>query len=199
MLEDWQQDGVNLRSLDFTNKEKQIVLGTLLGNSSIIFPKKSKYPHLQMRESISKGGNWIRCKGHELKKFSRPKSFIADKDSYRWNSISNMCWKQFHNMCYKENEKVVCSKWLDQLQDLGLACWFMDKGELKANSCHLRISRLNKESVENIKNYFEIIGIPGDIKNIGGSRVLQFSKQNQIKFMKTIQHQLPLYYRLIIN
>ena len=75
----------------------------------------------------------------------------------------------------------------------------MDKGELKANSCHLRISRLNKESVEDIKNYFEIIGIPGDVKNIGGSRVLQFTKENQIKFLKTIQHQLPLYYRLQIN
>ena len=199
MLEDWQQDGVDLRSLDFTNREKQIVLGTLLGNSSIIFPNKSKYPHLQMRESISKGGNWIRCKAHELKKFSRPKSFIADKDSYRWNSISNVCWKQFHNMCYKEDEKVICSKWLDQLQDLGMACWFMDKGELKTNSCHLRISRLNKESVDDIKNYFEIIGIPGDVKNIGGSRVLQFTKENQIKFLKTIQHQLPLYYRLQIN
>jgi len=199
MLEDWQQDGVNLRQLDFTNREKQIVLGTLLGNSSIIFPNKSKYPHLQMRESISKGGNWIRCKAHELKKFSRPKSFIADKDSYRWNSISNICWSQFEKLCYKDGQKSVSMKWLDQLQDLGLACWFMDKGEIKANSCHLRISRLNKESVEDIKNYFEIIGINGEVKNVGGSRVLQFQKENQIKFIKTIHHQLPLYYRLKIS
>ncbi len=198
MLEEWQQDGANLRQLDFTNREKQIVLGTLLGNSSIIFPKKSKYPHLQMRESISKGGNWIRCKAHELKKFSRPKSFIADKDSFRWNSISNNCWNYFYSLCYKDGEKNIPSKWLDQLTDYGLACWFMDKGELKTNTCHLRISRINKESVENISNYFEIIGIPGDVKNIGGSRVFQFSKENQIKFLKTIQHQLPLFYRLKI-
>lgn len=199
MLEEWQQDGANLRQIEFSNREKQIVLGTLLGNSSIIFPEKSRHPHLQMRESISKGGNWIRCKAFELKKFSRPKSFIADHDSFRWNSCSNFCWIKFYNLCYSDKQKNVPMTWLDQLTDLGLACWFMDKGEILPNSCHLRISRLNKESVQNIKNYFEIIGIPGEIKNVGGSRILQFNKENQVKFLKTIHHQLPLFYRLKIS
>jgi hypothetical protein len=195
MLDDWQFDGKSLRKLALTNREKQVVLGTLLGNSSIIFPSKSSYPHLQMRESISKGGEWIRCKAEELKKFSRSKSFVADKDSYRWNSISDECWNYYYNLCYKNGKKTVNAEWLDQLQDYGIACWFMDKGGVLARSCHIRVSRLAKNSLENILEYFEIIDIPVAIKKHGGSTVINFDQEQKIRLFKLIGHCLPAFYR----
>jgi hypothetical protein len=194
MLEEWQSDGENLRQLALANKEKQVVLGSLLGNSSIIKPKKSRNPHFQMRESISKGGNWIRCKAHELVKFSRGKSFVQDRDSYRWNSISNQCWKNYHELCYRGNKKFVSMQWLDQLQDYGLACWFLDKGEIRERSLYIRISRFDKKSVENIVKYFEIIGIPVQVKKFGGSKILHFNQESKVKFLKLISHRFPLYY-----
>lgn len=193
MLDEWQSNGTELRQLVLNNREKQVVLGSLLGNSSIIKPAKSKNPHLQMRESISKGGNWIRCKAHELARFSRPKSFVADHDSFRWNSISDSCWNYFHDLCYKNGEKYISSKWLDQLTDLGLSCWFLDKGCIKEKSCYIRISRMSADSIKNIQHYFDIIGIPADIKNNGGSKILNFTEQNRDKFLKLIAHRFPLY------
>jgi hypothetical protein len=195
MLDDWQFDGKSLRKLSFANREKQVVRGTLLGNSSIIFPQKSSFPHLQMRESISKGGNWIRCKAEELKKFSRAKSFVADKDSFRWNSISDECWLYFHKLCYKNNKKTISSEWLDQLQDYGICCWFMDKGQLLARSAHIRVSRLDEESICEIVKYFQIINIPITIKKHGGSTVINFDMDARKKLFKIIGHCIPAYAR----
>jgi hypothetical protein len=199
MLNNWQADGETLRQLTFANKEKQVILGTLLGNSSIIKPRKSKNPHFQMRESVSKNGIWIRCKAHELQRFSRPKSFVQDKDSFRWNSISCSCWNEFYDLCYKDNTKNITELWLDQLQDYGVACWFMDKGEFKKNSASLRISRLSESSVQAIKNYFQILGIDGEIKKFGGSKIISFAGPNLAKFMKIFSHRLPVYYKLQFN
>ena len=193
MLDDWQFDGKNLRKLNLTNREKQVVLGTLLGNSSIIFPQKSSYPHLQMRESISKGGSWIRCKAEELRKFSRAKSFVADKDSFRWNSISDECWMYFYILCYKNQKKTITPEWLDQLQDYGICCWFMDKGNLLARSSHIRVSRLNEESLKNIATYFDVIGIQTTIKKHGGSTVIHFDMEATKKLFKIIGHCIPAF------
>lgn len=193
MLDDWQNDGTQLRQLVLSNREKQVVLGSLLGSSSIIKPAKSKNPHFQMRESISKGGNWIRCKAYELARFSRPKSFVADKDSFRWNSISDSCWNQFYDLCYKDGNKHITSQWLDQLQDFGIACWFLDKGCIKDKNCFIRISRMNQESIDNILNFFKIIDIPANVKNHGGSKILNFEKENKTKLLKLIVHRFPLY------
>ena len=195
MLDEWQFNGKILRQFVLSNREKQVVLGTLLGNSSIIFPKKSSFPHLQMRESIRKGGNWIRCKAEELKKFSRAKSFVADKDSFRWNSISDQCWQYFYNLCYKNGAKNITAEWLDQLQDYGICCWVLDKGVLSSRSAHIRISRLNQESVANIVEYFKIIDIPVSVKKHGGSTIINFENEQKNKLFKIIGHCFPAYTR----
>lgn len=193
MLEDWQHDGKKLRKIELTNREKQFVLGSILGNGSIIFPKNSNNPHFQMRESIKKGGLWLRCKAEELKRFSRQKAFIQDKDSYRWNSISNDCWNYFHNIFYKNGKKTVSMSVLDMLQDIGISVWFLDKGQILHDSCHIRISRFNKESVDNFIKYFEIIDIPCLVKKYGGSTVLHFENKEMIKLIKLIGPCFPSY------
>lgn len=192
---DWQKNNLEPRQLVLTNREKQVVLGSLLGNSSIIKPTKSLNPHFQMRESISKGGNWIRCKAEELKRLSRKKSFVQDASSYRWNSISSECLIDFYNLCYDKKIKKVQPEWLDKLQDFGIACWFMDKGFLNEKYCAIRISRLDQDSVENIKNYFDIIDMSCTIKKFGGSKIVNFEKDNRNKFIRLISPCMPAYVR----
>jgi len=195
MLEEWQYDGSDLRKLTLTNREKQYVLGTLLGTSSLIWPKNAKNPHLQMRESKSKGGEWLRCKAEELKRFNRKKSFILDKDSFRWNSVSDPCWKDLFNLTYKNNEKTITSQWLDKLQDIGIMAWFIDKGQINYKNCTIRISRLNKESVDACIEYFKIIDIPTIVKKNGGSTVLSFEGNSKEKLLKLVSPCLPAFLR----
>jgi len=193
MLDEWQHDGKKLRKIDLTNREKQFVLGGLLGNGSVIFPKNSLSPHLQLRESIKKGGLWLRCKAEELKKFSRQKSFISDKDSYRWNSITNHCWHSYYKLCYKNKKKEITFEWLDQLQDMGIAVWFLDKGHILTKSCYIRSSRLSKSSLNILQEYFKIIDIPCVIKKHGGSTVISFEDNNRDKLIKLIGPCFPNY------
>jgi hypothetical protein len=193
MLDEWQYDGKKLRKIDLTNREKQFVLGSLLGNGSIIFPKKSLSPHLQLRESISKGGTWLRCKAEELKRFSRQKAFIRDQDSFRWNSITNPCWEYFFDICYKNRKKDVTMNWLDLLQDIGLAVWFLDKGHIFQKSCHIRVSRMNESSMKNFIEYFRIIEIPCTLKKYGGSTVLHFDQEEMVRLIRLIGPCFPNY------
>ncbi len=199
MLEEWQHDGSQLRKITLTNREKQYVLGTMLGTSSIIWAKNSKTPHLQMRESICKGGHWLRCKAEELKKFSRPKSFILDKYSFRWNSVADYCWRDFYDMCYKDGVKTINSKWLDQLQDIGIAVWMIDKGQINSKNCYIRVSRLTNESIETCLEYFRLIDIPCSYKKIGGSHTLFFEKESYKKIIRLISPCFPAYLRLKSN
>jgi hypothetical protein len=199
MLEDWQHDGAELRKLNLTNREKQYVLGTLLGTSSIIWAKNSKTPHLQMRESVNKEGSWLRCKAEELKKFSRPKSFILDNYSFRWNSIADYCWIDYYNLCYKDGVKKINIKWLDQLQDIGIAVWMIDKGQITNKNCYIRVSRLCNESIDTCIEYFNIIGIPCKYKKIGGSHTIFFEKDSYKKMIKLISPCFPAYLRNNIN
>ena len=198
MLEDWQYDGSELRKIVLNNREKQYVLGTILGTSSLIWPKNALNPHLQMRESKNKGGNWLRCKAEELKRFSRKKSFIFDSDSFRWNSVSDTCWIDFYNLCYKDKIKNIAARWLDQLRDIGLAVWFIDKGYLTNRSCMIKISRLNKSSVAAIEDYFKIIDIPIKIKMHGGSKVISFENESRKKFLNLVSPCFPAFMRKTI-
>jgi len=194
-IDDWQNNNQEPKQLVLTNREKQVVLGSILGNSSIIKPAKSLNPHFQMRESISKGGNWIRCKAEELKRLSRKKSFIKDSNSYRWNSISAECFIEFYNLCYENNNKTIKPELLDKLQDYGITCWFMDKGFLNNKYCSIRISRLNQESIDNIKEYFNIIDMPCVIKKFGGSKIINFEEKSRDKFIRLISPCMPAYMR----
>lgn len=195
MLEEWQFDASNLRKIHLTNREKQIVLGTILGTSSLIFPKNASNPHLQMRESRSKGPEWLRCKAEELKKFSRKKSFTIDKDSFRWNSISDISWLEFYDLCYKNRKKTITLKWLDQLQDIGITTWFIDKGIITPKNCMIRISRFEKKSIDACLEYFKIINIEANVKMHGGSKVLCFEGKSREKIIKLISPCFPAYLR----
>jgi len=195
MLDEWQFDASNLRKLTLSNREKQFVLGTLLGTSSLIFPDNASNPHLQMRESKSKGAEWLRCKAEELKKFSRKKSFTVDKDSFRWNSISDPCWIDFYNLCYKNRKKTITLKWLDQLQDIGITTWFIDKGTINNKNCLIRVSRMDQSSIDCCLEYFKIIELEAKCKMHGGSKVLCFEDQSRAKLLKLISPCFPAFLR----
>lgn len=190
MLDDWQINPDSLRNIKLSNREKQTILGTLLGTSSIIHPKKSKNPHLLMRCNKNSNVYWLRCKAEELRKLSRPKSFIEDETGYRWNSFSNNLFFEYKNLFYEKGIKQVKMEVLDSLNDLGLCTWFLDKGIHRENLCGFKISSLDKKSISNIVEYFFTIGFP--ITNKNYNELLFKTREVSEKFIKLIDHCIPL-------
>ena len=190
MIDDWQINPDIFRNIKISNRERQVILGTLLGNSSIIHPKKSKNPHLLMRCNKGNSLVWLRCKAEELKKLSRPKSFIEDETGYRWNSFSNNLFFEFKSLFYENGIKEIKMEVLDSLNDLGLCTWFLDKGIYRENICGFKTIGLNKKSIKNIIDYFFAIGFP-----IGQNKtndLLFKNKEISENFLKVIGHCIPL-------
>lgn len=183
MLQEWQfyQNNINL-----TDREFQIIIGTLLGTSSIVFPKKSKNPHLLMR-CTKKNPIWLRCKAFELKKLSRPKSFIEDKYSYRWNSMSSELLIQFYNIFYKNKEKFISKILLESLKPLSICCWFLDKGFIDEYECGFKFNE-DKKSLGNILKFFELLDLPL-VKN--NNNYIFENKKNTNMFFKIIKNHIP--------
>lgn len=190
MLDDWQTNPDNFRNIKLSNREKQTILGTLLGTSSIIHPKKSKNPHLLMRSNKNSNFSWLRCKAEELKKLSRPKSFIEDNTGYRWNSFSNYLFFEYKNLFYEKGIKQIKIEVLDSLNDLGLCTWFLDKGIYKENLCGFKSCYLSKNSISNIIEYFFAIGFP--IANKNSNELLFKTREISENFIKLINHCIPL-------
>jgi len=183
MIEEWQYTEKNLR---INERESQIIIGTLLGTSSIIFPKKSKNPHLLMR-STKKNPTWIRCKAYELKRFSRPKSFIEDQYSFRWNSISTELLMPYYDLFYKKNNKEISLQTLESLRPLSICCLFLDRGFINDFECGFKMNE-DKKSNKNILKYFCLLDLPLiESKN----NYIFSDKKNVSKFFNIIKNHIP--------
>src|SRR3989344_5251240 len=176
-----------------TNLEKQIVLGTLLGTGSIICPAKSKCPHIQLREAKSNEGKWLCCKAEYLKRFARSTPFSEDDDSYRWSSISDMCWKELYDLCYTRGHKKITMTWLDQLTDIGLTTWYIDKGYEKNKLAHLKTSRFGKQGTQLIAQFFNEVACECEVIKVHGLYNIRFTQEGSRAYYNIIDPCFPKY------
>lgn len=183
MIEEWQHTE---KYFKINERESQIILGTLLGTSSIVFPEKSKNPHLLMR-STKKNSNWIRCKAYELKRLSRPKSFIEDQYSFRWNSISTELLIPYYNIFYKKHRKEISFEILESLKPLSICCYFLDRGFINNNECGFKINE-DKKSNKNILKYFSILDLPLIKSN---NNYIFSERKNVLSFFNIIKNHIP--------
>jgi hypothetical protein len=184
---------MNDKEIPITVTQRQLILGTLLGTSSIIKPKAGRNAYLQMRERKSGDLNWIRCKAADLSSMARPHAFAEDKDSWHWASVANPTWNKFQDLCYKDGKKSVSMEWLDQLMDQGLAVWFLDKGYKSGNQAHLRTAWFGEEGNNVIAKYFNEVGLECGVKCERNVRHIAFSEYGTIQFMKLILPKFPKY------
>lgn len=183
MVNEWQYFENNL---NISERESQIILGTLLGTSSVIYPAKSKNPHLLMR-SNKKNPIWIRCKAFELKKLSRPKSFMEDHYSYRWNSISTELLLPYYDIFYKNKNKQITLNLLESLKPLSICCWFLDKGFVNDTECGFKLFE-EKKSLKNILKYFNLLDMPLIKKE---NYYIFSTEKNVSSFFKIIKNHIP--------
>jgi|LakMenE01Jun11ns_1017448.scaffolds.fasta_scaffold9585233_2 hypothetical protein len=134
-----------------TVRQKCIIIGTILGGSSIIMPKKGKNCYLSMR---SKDLNWLNFKAKELNNLATKEPIIAEK-TYRWHSVCYPIFNEFYEMFYKDKERNLKIETLNLLQDLSIAIWFKDCGNINKNgSITFNTHVWNKNGSEIVCEYF---------------------------------------------
>jgi hypothetical protein len=133
-----------------TQSQRFLIIGTILGGSSIIRPKKGKNCYLSMRE---KDISWLRHKADQLKDFASQSPMTIEKTN-RWHSVCYPIFNEFYEMFYENGKRTLKAKDLNLLHVSSLAVWFGDAGKCKGKSVVLNTNIWGKDGTELIVEYF---------------------------------------------
>lgn len=159
---------------DISNKEKQIILGGMLGDFSFNnyvadgTMKKVRTVHSKKQKEYVKylEGLLKRLK-HSYKDYEVKNSYGKEKSElYLW---AHKSFEELYNICCCQNKKSVSKKWLDLIGDLGMAIWYMDDGSLlsscKNNAIALHTEGFSFEENKIIQSWFEDNGYRAYIRD----------------------------------
>jgi len=195
-IEIWQRKAGNL-----DNEQYQIVLGTTLGDASLVTNKECKYKSLSLSHS-EKQLDYLLWKKEMLPNYFTNKLWKRkhkDKKgnnyySYQVKSIVHPEFLKIYHKIYKNNKKGISLEVLNELTASGIAVWFMDDGccaKGKKNwGGHLLLATDNFSIEENklIVEWFQSKwGIKATIsKKKQGTFSLYFPKENSRKLKELI-------------
>lgn len=199
-------------SLPVSHEQRQCLLGSLLGDGSIgKYGKARSYvytenhsikqmEYLKHKQSLLKVKKiYIRCRNK--KSFSK-KPII----SLTYRNVAAL--EEISNVVIINNKKTVNHRWLDHIDTLGLAYWYMDDGWSVWKTKSRRTARVGISTMGfNIEENMMLVdflrkkfGIESHLtKCKGGSRVtLLFSASGGRKFMKLIEPHIiqPMMYKI---
>jgi len=123
------------RHTPITDRQKSIVLGSLLGDG---------YVNPQGFFIISHGRkqlDYLEWKKEQLmpfmidrRRYDPPRSPdntpFSKLGCYSYSSIAHPWFKSLRDFCYVNGRKTLSKEWLDQIDDVALAVWYMDDGSL---------------------------------------------------------------------
>jgi hypothetical protein len=84
-----------------SNRQKQVIMGTILGGSSIVRPANGKNCYLSMR---GKSERWLKFKAEELSSLASWKPFTVETTN-RWHSMCYPIFNDYFQMFYVEKQR----------------------------------------------------------------------------------------------
>lgn len=175
----------------FNTFESQILIGTVLGGSSLTKPPKGQNYYLSMR---SQNKDWLTYKMLEMKKFFPKIKLYKYNKTYRCNSCCHKIITDLYDFLYDNNQRKIKMEILDILMDIGIAIWFLDSGGKTGRNkknAYINTTKFNKEGSKIILKYFQEIGMPCNINHDGKRLKILFSVKGTETLLKTIAHRFP--------
>jgi len=134
-----------------TQAQKFLIIGTILGGSSIIKPQKGKNCYMSMRD---KDLSWLKFKAEQLKDLTSQSPLTIEKTN-RWHSVCYPIFNEYHEMFYKGKNRVLKIEHLNLLHDSSIAIWFGDAGKCKGDQVVINTNIWGKKGTEIIVEYFK--------------------------------------------
>jgi len=122
-----------------SDKCKEIIFGSLLGDGSLKIHEPYKNPRFSFRHTI-KQQEYFFWKVNQLKEISGEKCWWRQEKNglggvmLRYQSIATDSLIDLYELTHKNNLLIIRRKWLNQLTPLSLAVWWLDDGSLITNS-----------------------------------------------------------------
>jgi hypothetical protein len=170
-----------------TIRQRQVIIGTILGGSSIIKPKNGRNCYLSMRDKHSE---WLEWKALQLDSVSSYTPFTLEKTN-RWHSFCLEQFNEYQEKFYKSGKRVLKLKELELLWDVALATWYGDCGKIKDNRVIINTNIWGEKGTKTFVKYFTLIDYHAEIIIERGHYRLQLQEDASYRFLKLIAPQLP--------
>lgn len=128
-----------MNSSFLSNRSREIILGSLLGDGSLKIHPGYKNARFSFRHSIRQK-DYFFWKARELKEISGRSYFWEQKpDGFggkrlRYQSLALDQLTKIYHLTHQKDKLVAQPKWLKLLTPLSLAVWWLDDGSLTVNS-----------------------------------------------------------------
>jgi len=167
-----------------TERQKQVIYGTILGGSSIIMPSKGKNCYLAMRD---RDEQWLSHKVSLLSNLFKTEERIKkDGTTYRAYSISYPIFRDMHALFYKEKDKIINRNILDLLTDQAWMIWFVDAGRRSKRKCYLRTNKFKEEGTKSIVRYFNSLDCECEMHKCRNRYEVVFTNKGSAEFLSII-------------
>lgn len=182
------------KSIILSEEEKQIILGSTLGDASILRTGKEnssncyfKFTHgKKQKEYAMWKQNYIeRLVSKSSDRVQIDKRTNNENITFQVCTYSNPVFNQYREMFYKEN-KQVSKEVLNLLKPLGIAVWYQDDGCYSNGKIYIATCGFDNSSLENIKNwFFEKYNIKVTIHK---SKSIYIWKKDNCKFFNIVKN-----------
>jgi len=170
-----------------TQNQKFLIIGTILGGSSIIKPKKGKNCYMSMRD---KDMDWLKFKADQLKDLASRSPLTIEKTN-RWHSICYPIFNEYHDMFYKGKNRVLNIDHLNLLHDSSIAIWFGDVGKCEKGSVVMNTNIWGKKGSETIVEYFKSLDWQAELFMERKNYRVKISEESAKDFLKLCDPYLP--------
>jgi hypothetical protein len=124
---------VELKRTDFTDEQKSIIFGTLLGDGSLRNTYKNYALALGQGQKQLEYLNWKKEKLSNFIVKQEPKVYQSKSEHnhapmYHYHTISHPFLTELRGKIYPNGDKTVTKEWLDNIDELAMAVWYMDDG-----------------------------------------------------------------------
>lgn len=177
---------------DLSWRQNQIILGTILGGSSLIKPKNGKNVYLSMR---SKDGQWLDWKSTQLLEVTSQEPVTIEKTN-RWHSLCYPIFSDLRNSFFKNNKRNLTLEVLEKsaLSDISFMIWFVDVGSYDKGSLVFNTNIWGEKGTKNIKKYFSLLDWDSEIVMERKGFRIKLDENSSKEMLKLISPLFPHFY-----
>lgn len=155
----------NKKELSLSDREKSIILGSLLGDGSLKIHKGYANARFSFRHSIAQK-KYFAWKARELAAicghrcvFSQKADGWAKMAKLRFQSQALPALTELYRLTHKRHQFMISRSWLNQLTPLSLAIWWCDDGSIIGNGRKgvICTDGFDEKSVRLLARYMEVV------------------------------------------
>ena len=157
------------KTLKLTSKQRQIIIGKLLGDGHLETSNNGKTYRLKIEHSFKQKDyvdwcykefkDWVLTKPQIKKQTFNGKAY----EKYWFDTLSHGSFRFYAHQFYSQGKKVIPKLIHRWLTPLSLAIWFMDNGSIKSKNHRARILNTQCFTVKEIRRLIQILQTKFDL------------------------------------